>query len=106
MGRRKRRRKVVLKPKRKLPTVFQCPSCGYNSVSVSIRKKDKLVLVKCSVCGLHLTFDYNPYLVEVDYYSKFLDSFERGEIVAPSQIEGVVGEEGESERIYSEETET
>jgi len=76
MGRRRSRRRRIVRPKRKLPSVFQCPSCGYVAVSVSINRGSGDVKVVCSHCGLSYSFEYNPYFQPVDYYSKFLDKFE------------------------------
>lgn len=83
MGRRRRRRKIVLRPKRKLPEVFQCPRCGYNTVGVTSNREAGTVTVRCSYCGLRYSFGLNPYLHPVDYYSRFLDRFEeeQGETV-------------------------
>ena len=81
-----------LVPKRRLPTVFECPSCGTAAVSVSVSKgREKKVLVVCSRCGLRGEYEYNPYLSHVDYFSKFLDDYEAGKLIG-----GEVGaEEGE-----------
>jgi len=56
--------------------MFQCPNCGYMSVTVTINKKDKEAIVKCSSCGLSHKLPLSPYLDPVDYYGKFLDWYE------------------------------
>jgi len=76
LGRRRRRRKIRLRPKRKLPEIFQCPICGMTTVSVAINKKEGIAVVKCAKCNASKTFPYNPYYHPVDYYSKFLDAIE------------------------------
>ncbi len=94
MGRRKRRRKPRLRPKRRLPKIFQCPRCGETSVSVIIDRRKGVAKVICSSCKLSAEFDYNPYLAEVDYYSRFLDAYEEGKIgVEEVREEGGVDEE-------------
>lgn len=82
MGRRRRKRaRARLVPKRRLPTVFECPSCGTTAVSVSVSKgKEKKVRVVCSNCGLQGEYEYNPYLSHVDYFSRFLDDYEAGKL--------------------------
>ncbi|QOJ79640.1 hypothetical protein IG193_04080 [Infirmifilum lucidum] len=96
MGRRRRKRaRVRLVPKKKLPTVFQCPSCGATAVSVSVTKgKDKRVVVSCANCGLRGEYEYNQYLHPVDYFSKFLDDYEAGKLVIAGKPEGEENEEG------------
>ncbi|OYT31924.1 MAG: hypothetical protein B6U94_01520 [Thermofilum sp. ex4484_79] len=84
MGRRRRGRKIRVRVKKKLPTLFQCPRCGFTTVSVLINKKLGTATVKCSSCGLTYTFEYNQYLQPVDYYSRYLDKFEEG---VPSEEE-------------------
>lgn len=82
MGRRRKRSRPRLVPKKKLPTVFQCPSCGATAVSVSIVKgKEKKVIVACANCGLRGEYEYNQYLHPVDYFSKFLDDYEAEKLV-------------------------
>ncbi len=93
MGRRKRRRKLRLRPKRRLPKIFQCPRCGETSVSVLIDRRKGVAKVICSSCKLSAEFEYNPYLAEVDYYSRFLDAYEEGKIGVEEVPEE--GEEGE-----------
>lgn len=91
MGRRRRKRaRVHVVPKRRLPTVFECPSCGTTAVSVSVRKgKEKKVVVICSKCGLKGEYVYNPYLSPVDYFSKFLDDYEAGGLETEGSVENV-----------------
>uniref|UniRef100_A0A7C1TAF9 Transcription elongation factor n=1 Tax=Thermofilum pendens TaxID=2269 RepID=A0A7C1TAF9_THEPE len=96
MGRRRRKRaRVRVVPKRKLPTIFECPSCGATAVSVSItRGREKMVRVVCSNCRLMGVYEYNPYLSPVDYFSRFLDDYEEGKLtqaMVNAHVEG--GEE-------------
>lgn len=105
MGRRRRRRKIRLVPKKRLPKIFQCPRCGNTSVSVMINKKEGKVAVKCSSCGLEAEFKYNPYLAEVDYYSRFLDAYEEGKIgIEEAEVEeenNEPQETGDGEEVHS-----
>jgi transcription elongation factor Elf1 len=102
MGRRKRRRtRPVAVVKRKLPTVFQCPRCGAQAVSVTVKKtkEEKYVLVRCSNCSLSMRYDYKEYLEPVDYFSRFLDDYGEGKI--SSQEENIGEENGESEELHN-----
>ncbi|MCC6003210.1 MAG: hypothetical protein LM590_02605 [Thermofilum sp.] len=106
MGRRKRRRsRPVVVVKRKLPTVFQCPSCGAQAVSVVVRKGKaaKYVLVRCSNCGLNKQYAYNEYLEPVDYFSRFLDDYEEGKISVKGDGASAGGGYGESEELHHRE---
>jgi len=96
MGRRRRKRaRVRVVPKRKLPTIFECPSCGATAVSVSTsRGKEKIVRVICSNCYLMGVYEYNPYLSPVDYFSRFLDDYEEGRLVQATLKEGIESGEG------------
>ncbi len=73
MGRRKRRKKVVLRPKRRIPKVFMCPKCGKRTVS--IKSQDDTVVVVCGNCGLKYSFQIKEGLDKVDYYGKFVDEY-------------------------------
>ncbi|HDD33941.1 MAG TPA: hypothetical protein ENG30_02185 [Thermofilaceae archaeon] len=84
MGRRKRSRKIRLRPRRTLPKIYQCPRCGAVAVSVSVDKAENLVRVKCASCGLTDTLEYREYYHPVDYYAKFLDRYE--ELIASQEV--------------------
>ena len=88
MGRRKRRRKIVVR-KRTLPKVFTCPVCGTASVAVKIRMgpSGRVAHVMCGRCGISATIHIAPVQKEVDAYCKFVDMYYEGKIV-PSQTPG------------------
>lgn len=49
MGRR--RRKVIRRPKRRLPQVLLCPKCSRNSVRVDFEQLKVKICVECGRCG-------------------------------------------------------
>jgi len=73
MGRR--RRKVIRIPKKKLPRIFTCPSCGKQAVRVEISKEHTHAVVRCGSCGITDEFDIKPVFKEVDAYCLFIDRF-------------------------------
>ncbi|OYT66616.1 hypothetical protein B6U74_00285 [Candidatus Bathyarchaeota archaeon ex4484_205] len=85
MARRKRRKIKVYK--RKLPSIFVCPQCGHQSISVNFENSSnsgdlKVAIVKCGFeeCGLSDTFEVPKRYEKVDAYCKFVDRFNSGEI--------------------------
>ncbi len=80
MGRR--RRKVVKLPKKKLPKIFQCPSCGEESVNVRILREKNLAEVTCSKCGLSASIPVSPADQPIDIYCKFSDKVYQGSVVS------------------------
>jgi len=91
MGRRSRKRyKKIVPRRRKLPNVFQCPSCGLPTLIIDMTTyrddngaEKKRAIIKCMnpKCGLRAELDNLPTLYEaVDAYSKFLDLLDKGEI--------------------------
>ncbi|MGC8596650.1 MAG: hypothetical protein ACP5NY_01895 [Thermocladium sp.] len=88
MGRRKVRRKLAVKPAKKLPRIFQCPHCGMTSVNVILNRKEKTVTVICSNCGLEAAFNVVEGYLPVDYFNKFADKYYAGEI--KPKKEGVI----------------
>jgi len=72
LGRRKRR-KVIRKVKKKIPTIFICPRCGRYSVSVNVEEDE--VIVSCGICELSFIFLYDPVFQPIDYYGKFVDKY-------------------------------
>ncbi len=91
MGRRSRKRfKRKIKPVRKLPRIFQCPSCGLPTLGIELKtyttedgEERKEAIVKCynPNCGLRAVLrDLPPIFGEVDAYAKFLDKYTEGSI--------------------------
>jgi transcription elongation factor Elf1 len=104
MGRRSRKRyKKIVRPQRRLPKVFQCPSCGLPTLiidldtytdEVGIEKKRAVIRCMNPKCGLRATLDNLPTIYsEVDVYSKFLDALDKGEV----EVTYEKSEEGEEE---------
>ncbi|MGC8994040.1 MAG: hypothetical protein ACP5J0_01470 [Pyrobaculum sp.] len=97
MGRRRRKRKVLLRPKRTLPKIFTCPHCGAQLVSV--KKTEKGYLVICGNCGLRHEFEERAGWMPVDYYNAFVDLYLEGRIAPPqpqaSPAGGAAGEGAE-----------
>ncbi len=112
MGRRRKTRKrILLKPPKRLPKVFTCPNCGSTTVNVKQDKKAGKVKVICGNCGLEATFDIVPGLLPVDYYNKFIDLYYQGqivpkkeEVVTLSELQTMVSETETEEVAAVEET--
>jgi len=74
----RRRRRVVKVVKKKLPSVFTCPSCGEEAVRVMMPQGSGPAIVQCGSCGLKREFDAAPSSQIVDIYCKFTDDFYAG----------------------------
>lgn len=102
MGRRSRKRyKKPIRRMLRLPTRFQCPSCGLPTLSIEIKTYEteegfeyRKAFMRClnPECGLRAIMEEVPRIFqEVDVYAKFLDMFTEGKI----PIKYVKGEEWE-----------
>jgi len=69
----RRRRRVVKVVKKKLPTVFVCPSCGEEAVKII--KEPTRFIVHCGACGLKDELEAVRSSQPVDVYCKFTDKF-------------------------------
>ena len=75
MGSRKRR--VVKIIKRRLPTVFDCPECGENSIKVAINKKLGKSIIQCGSCGLKGELETKKSAEPIDVYCLFTDNLNK-----------------------------
>lgn len=71
----RRRRRVVKVVKKKLPTVFTCPSCGEESIRVKLPQGPGTAAVQCGACGIKQEFEATPSSQIVDIYCKFTDAY-------------------------------
>lgn len=81
VGGRRRRRKIIARPRRTIPKIFVCPNCGAQSVNV--KKRGDKYLAICGSCGLQEELDEHPRWEPVDYYNAFVDHFLEGKIKPP-----------------------
>ncbi|MCS7098808.1 MAG: transcription elongation factor [Sulfolobales archaeon] len=88
MGRRKKRRKVI-KIVRRLPKLFQCPSCGQVALTIDVDEVEtesglaKAARIICNnpSCCLRAELTGLPMIFEaVDAYHRFLDLYNTGEV--------------------------
>ncbi|MHA1596876.1 MAG: hypothetical protein ACTSWV_04565 [Candidatus Asgardarchaeia archaeon] len=80
MGRRRKSRKVVKKVRPKLPTIFKCPNCGHQTITITLDKKKGVALVRCGTCKIHAEVKTNPLYELVDIYGDFLDMYYEGNL--------------------------
>jgi transcription elongation factor Elf1 len=71
----RRRRRVIKVVKKKLPTVFTCPTCSEETVKVTISKGAGKATVRCASCGLKQEIDVPPSFDIIDVYCSFADKF-------------------------------
>lgn len=74
MGGRKRK-KVLKKPPKRLPSVFACPNCGNKSISIDVKKDEEKAEVKCGICGIRAEVMISTVEDAVDAYGKFIDDY-------------------------------
>lgn len=80
MGRRRKRRKVIRRVKKRIPSVFECPRCGIRGVTVEISREKGSVIVKCGGCGLMEEFENVDIYKPVDFYNMFVDDYYEGKL--------------------------
>ncbi len=109
--RRKYRKPQLLRPIRRLPTIFECPNCGARALSVEIRKREKnergevKAIIRCGKCGLYAEMWVPEIFQPVDVYSRFLDAFLEGSIEYKFTKEGGEAELSLEELAAGEEEE-
>jgi len=91
MGRRRRRRKIIVR-RPTLPTMFQCPNCGAQTLIIEIvydkKTKERKAKIRCASCGLvHEEPVESPIIDRAVIYGRFIDKFYAGEIKVPESEE-------------------
>jgi transcription elongation factor Elf1 len=66
---------VIKVVKKKLPSVFACPSCGDEAVKVLMSRGKGKATVQCAACGLKQEVETAPSDQMVDVYCRFTDRF-------------------------------
>lgn len=82
MGGRKRRRKILKRPPKRIPKVFSCPHCDTRSVTVELDRKRGVAIVQCGNCGLKVEIKIPEVFEEVHAFNKFVDLYYEGKIEA------------------------
>ena len=111
MGRRRKRRKKIVKKVRRPSRYFQCPRCGALTLTIDFKREVdgirprpgmKLAVAKCGNCGLYCVLEVPEIMERVDVYNKIADLVyeDRLDECAPR-----TGEEGEVEEEVAGEEE-
>lgn len=74
----RRRKSVIVRVRRTIPKIFQCPNCGIRAVKVSVNKSEATVM--CGSCGLKWRTVKKTIEEPVDIYNRFVDAFQAGEL--------------------------
>ena len=80
MGRRKRRKEQRPRPVRRIPSIFLCPRCSHQSLSISLKKKPAdehaVATAVCGECGLCVVFKVPGIYQPVDAYGRLVDIYD------------------------------
>jgi len=96
MARRRKRYKRIVRPRKRLPTMFQCPLCGYVALSVHIDRKHRRAFIVCGnpSCKFKCVVNNVPDIFrEVDVYGKVVDAVSKGNYEYCHEYEEVEVEE-------------
>jgi transcription elongation factor Elf1 len=73
MGRR--RRKVIKRVSKRIPTLFTCPRCGNRSIRITLDRRQNEATVRCGRCGINDKLDAGKLTEQVDVYGEFIDKY-------------------------------
>jgi transcription elongation factor Elf1 len=73
MGRR--RRKVIKRVSKRIPTLFTCPSCGNRSIKINLDRDRQEATVRCGRCGISDKLSAGKLTEQVDVYGEFIDRY-------------------------------
>ncbi|MCJ7632483.1 hypothetical protein MUP77_08850 [Candidatus Bathyarchaeota archaeon] len=80
MGRRRKR--VIIAPRKGLPKIYSCPKCGKESVTVVISRENHTASVICGneKCGISANIPLSTIEQAVDAFCKFADLYHSGKL--------------------------
>ncbi|RLE55515.1 MAG: transcription elongation factor [Candidatus Methanomethylicota archaeon] len=84
---RKYKKKLPLRPPKRIPTVFQCPRCGRKAVRVELEKDSGKARVSCGSCKIYAEIEIPPICGAVDAYGKFVDLYYEGKLEEEKESE-------------------
>ena len=80
MGRRRKRRKIIRKTIRRLPTIFICPYCSKQSLRINIKRigasDEAIAEAVCGECGFCAKYKVPAIMQPVDAYGKLIDLYD------------------------------
>jgi len=103
MGRRRKRRKKMVKKVRMPGRYFNCPRCGSMTLTIDfVRGKKarpgyKVAVAKCGTCGLYCELEVPALLERIDVYNKIADLVYEDRLDECAPGEGAPSEEGGEE---------
>ena len=78
----RRRRKVIRRTVKPYPTMFLCPVCHHETVTVDVHRDEKKAIITCSNCNLTDEVEILPVHMPVDAYCLFYDRIVKQEALA------------------------
>lgn len=78
---KKYKKKLPIKPPKRIPMVFQCPRCGKKTIKIERNEKENRANIMCGNCGLKVEMTAIPSIfTNIDVYGKFIDIYYSKEI--------------------------
>ena len=93
--RRKKRVRRVVRVKRVIPSIFQCPHCGVQALTIEINRGKGVAIARCGHCGFMAELNVPPIYQPVDVYGMIIDLYNSGRL--EYRVEPVGEEEHEVE---------
>ncbi|MCS7097171.1 MAG: hypothetical protein NZ926_01675 [Candidatus Methanomethylicia archaeon] len=72
---KKYKKKLPIRPPKKIPTVFQCPNCGKRSIKIDINENEGKARIGCGNCKVNMEINIPSIFTSVDAYGRFLDVY-------------------------------
>jgi len=80
MGRRRKKRRKVVRVRKTIPSIFQCPHCGAQALTISINRVKGKAIARCGHCGFYAELDVPPIYQAVDVYGLIVDLYNSGRL--------------------------